>query len=224
LRAHSAFTKRNLGGALLGLAAGFAILLSSAPASAQDSRVEIGAYGAYMTGGSAEGESELLTSSAHIEGGPSYGALLDVAIRRRAFVELSYTRQDTELELRVSDGTRARYDLLVQYAQLGGLLEFRHPRAEWFRPVFGGTLGATIYTAEDQGFDYEEWRLSLIFEGGAKFQLIRRFGLRVRARLLTTFLADDSAMFCASGAGCAFAYSGIPVFQGEFGAGAYLSF
>jgi hypothetical protein len=198
--------------------------LWSTPALAQDSRFEIGGYGAYMTGGSAEGESELLTSSAHIEDGPSYGAMLDVAVRRRAFAEISYSRQDTELELKVSDGQRARYDLLVQYAQIGGLLEFRTPSADWFRPVFGGTIGATIYSAEDEGFDYEEWRLSLIFEGGAKFQIIKRFGLRVRARLLTTFLADDSAMFCATGAGCAFAYSGVPVFQGEFGAGAYLSF
>jgi hypothetical protein len=205
-------------------AAACGFFLLGAPARAQESRFEIGGYGAYTTGGSAEGESELLKSTAHIASSPSYGAMLDVAVRRGAFAEVSYSRQDTELSLEISNGERYRYDLLIQYAQIGGLLEFRSPSAEWFRPVFGGTIGATIYSAEDDGFTYEEWRLSLIFEGGAKILLGRHLGLRFRARLLTTFLADDSAMLCASGAGCAFAYSGIPVFQGEFGAGAYVSF
>ncbi|HEY3499130.1 MAG TPA: outer membrane beta-barrel protein [Polyangiaceae bacterium] len=206
-------------------AAGASLVVSLAhTAAAADSRFEIGGYGAYTTAGSAEAESELLTSTAHINDGPSYGAFLDVLVRRGAFAELSYSRQDTQLEVRISDGTRASYDLLIQHVHVGGLLEFRSPSAEWFRPVFGGTIGASIYGADDDGRSYEEWRLSLIFEGGAKFQLGSRLGLRFRARLLTTFLADDSAVFCATGAGCAFAYSGVPVFQGEFGAGAYLAF
>lgn len=219
-----AFSRRWVSALLAGVIASFVVSLAR-PARAQDySRFEIGAYGAYSTAGTAEGESAVLTSTAHIDSSPSYGAFLDLLVRRGAFAELSYSRQETELELRISDGTRSRYDLLVQYAQIGGLLEFRVRKADWFRPVFGGTIGATIYSAEDNGFDYEEWRLSLIFEAGAKIQVIRRFGLRFRARLMTTFLADDSAMFCATGVGCAFAYSGVPVFQGEFGAGAYLSF
>jgi hypothetical protein len=206
------------------LAAGAALFLLGVPARAADTRAEVGAYGGYTVGGTAEGESELLRSEVTIESAPSYGAFLDVAVRRGAFAEVSYSRQDTELSVRISDGTQTRYDLLVQYAQIGGLLEFRVPSNEWFRPVFGGTVGATIFSADDEGFSYEEWRLSLIFELGAKIQLIRNLGLRFRARLLTTFLADDSAMLCVSSAGCAFAYSGVPVFQGEFGGGAYLAF
>jgi hypothetical protein len=206
------------------VAIGAALLLVGVSARAADSRAEVGAYGGYTVGGSAEGESALLQSDVSIESAPSYGAFLDVAVRRGAFAELSYSRQDTELSVRVSDGTQARYDLLVQTAQIGGLLEFRAPGADWFRPVFGGTIGATIFSADDEGFSYEEWRLSLIFEGGAKIQLVKNLGLRFRARLLTTFLADDSAMLCVSSAGCAFAYSGVPVFQGEFGGGAYLAF
>jgi hypothetical protein len=205
-------------------ALGAAVLSYPVHASAAESRAEVGAYGGYTRGGSAEGESELLDSEAQIASAPSYGAFLDVAVRRGAFAELSYSRQDTELSVRISDGTQARYDLLVQTAQIGGLLEFRARSAEWLRPIFGGTIGATIFSADDAGFNYEEWRLSLILEGGAKVQLIRNLGLRFRARLLTTFLADDSAMLCVSGAGCAFAYSGMPVFQGELGAGAYLAF
>ena len=199
------------------------LLLFSTSAKAED-RFELGAYGGYMFGGSVEGESELLTSKASIKSAPSFGATVDVALRRGAFAEFAYTRQATELTLRQSDGVTYRYDLLVQYFGVGGLLEFRTGSVEWFRPTFGGTIGATVFTANDALASYEEWRLSLAFEGGAKIRLTNFLGLRFRARAFITFLADDSAMFCASGAGCAFAYSGTPILQGEVAGGAYLSF
>ena len=94
--------------------------------------------------------------------------MVDVAVRRGAFAELSYTRQPTKLYLRSSDGTSYSYDLLVQYFQIGGLLEYRTPSAEWLRPVFGGTLGATVFTANDDRASYEEWRFSFLLEAGAK--------------------------------------------------------
>ena len=207
------------------------ILALATEASAQDKRFEIGAFGGYMFGGTAEGKAESLgeplTSRAEIGDAASYGAVADVAIRSGSWVELSYTRQATTLSLRqssVEETTTTNYDLLVQYAHIGGLLEFQSGSLEWFRPIFGGTIGATIYSANDKGFDYEEWRLSLAFEGGAKIRLTNFLGLRFQGRVLATFLADDSAMFCASGAGCAFAYTGTAVVQGEVTGGAYLAF
>ena len=202
---------------------GFSVLLFSATANAED-RFELGAYGGYLFGGTAHGESGASTSTATIESAPSYGAMVDVAVRRGAFAELSYSRQPTELHLRQSDGTNYRYDLLVQYFQLGGLLEFRTPSAEWLRPVFGGTIGATVFTANDDRASYEEWRASILLEAGAKIRLTSFLGLRLRARGFATFLTDDSALFCATGLGCAYAFTGTAVLQGEVGAGAYLSF
>jgi hypothetical protein len=205
------------------IAFGVFLLLVSGTAKAED-QLELGAYGGYLFGGSAEAESDTLTSKATIEGSPSFGATIDKSVRRGAFAEFSYTRQATELSLRQSDGASYRYDLVSQYFQLGGLLEFRTSSLDWFRPTFGGTLGATVFTANDTLASYEEWRFSFAFEGGAKIRLASFLGLRFRARGFATFLTDDSALFCVTGAGCAFAYSGTALLQGEVAAGAYLAF
>jgi len=202
-----------------------AVLLVAGNAGAQNqSRFELGAYAGYLSGGSAEGEAGPLRAKATIESAPSYGGIIDIAVRRGAFAELSYSRQPTELSLRVSDGTSYRYDLLVQHFQIGGLLEFNTPSVDWLRPTFGGTIGATVFTANDDRASYEEWRASIILEAGAKIRLTNHFGLRLRARGFATFLTDESALFCASGVGCAYAFTGTAVLQGEVGAGAYLAF
>jgi hypothetical protein len=192
--------------------------------AAADERFQLGAFGGYLFGTSVEGQSTLLTSRASIESAPSYGGLLNVAVRRNAFVELSYTHVPTELSLHQSDGASWRYNLLIQYLQLGGLLVFPAPGAKWLRPLFGGTLGASVYSADDAGFKYTEWRFSLMFEGGLEIQPIEHFGIRLQGRLGATFLSDNSALFCASGAGCAFAYAGTAVVQAELTGGAYLAF
>ncbi|HWP06716.1 MAG TPA: outer membrane beta-barrel protein [Polyangiaceae bacterium] len=207
-------------------------LFASGTAHAQDSRAELGVYGGYLFGTTAEGESvqpdvdssQYVTSKASISSAPSYGATLDLAVRRGAFAEISYSRSPSDLSLRVSnDPNTYKYDLLQQHIQIGGLLEFKAPGAPWFRPLFGGTIGATIFSADDKNFSYSEGALSVIFEGGAKLVLSRFFGVRLRARLLGTFLNDESALLCVGGS-CAYAYSGTVMLQGELGGGLYVAF
>lgn len=199
-------------------------MLAVAAAADAEPRFTVGAYGGYLFGTSLEGTSSTLTSRASIESAVDYGAVVDVAVRPFAFVELSYTHAPTELSLQQSDGAAYRYDLLVQYVQLGGLLVYPAPGAKWLRPIFGGTLGASVYSADSEGFRYTEWRFSMMFEGGVEIQPIDYFGIRLQARLGATFLTDNSALFCASGAGCALAYSGTAVLQPELAAGAYVAF
>jgi len=198
------------------------VTLTSLNASAQD-RLQLGAYAGAMIGGTVTGESPVLTRQVSIADSASYGGTLDIGVRPGAFAELSYTRQASEAQITQSDNTSFRHDLVVEYAQIGGTLDY--PLAiEWIRPVFGATLGATRFSAEDQGIQYDDWHFSFLVEGGAKFQILRVLGIRLRARLLTTFLTDEAALFCAGAVGCAYAWSGTPLFQGEFAAGAYLSF
>ena len=180
-------------------------LFASGTAHAQDSRAELGVYGGYLFGTTAEGESvqpdvdssQYVTSKASISSAPSYGATLDLAVRRGAFAEISYSRSPSDLSLRVSnDPNTYKYDLLQQHIQIGGLLEFKTPNASWFRPIFGGTIGTTIFSADNNGFDYSEGNLSLIFEAGANIYLARFLGVRLKARGMGTFLTDDSALLC----------------------------
>jgi len=206
-------------------AIGAGMLFAAANASAQErqSRFQIGGYGGYLFGSSLDATVNGLRREAALSGNPSYGGFLNVAVRTNAFAELSYTRSPTELALREYNGPSYRYDVLIQYFQLGGTLEFPLPKARWFRPVFGGTLGATVFSADEDGFSYDEWRFSLMFEGGVKIQPHDRFGIRLRARAGGTFFTDGSALFCVGGA-CAVAYSGTALIQAELGAGAYLAF
>ena len=208
---------------LRSVAVGFVVLLTSGSALAED-RYEIGGYGGYLWGGTAHAESPTERITATIESAPSYGAMVDVAVRRGAWAELSYTRQPTKLSLRSSDGTNYSYEMLAQYFQIGGLLEYTTPSAEWLRPVFGGTLGATAFTANDDRASYEEWRFSFLLEAGAKIRLTHFLGLRLRGRGIVNFLTDNSALFCTSGRGCAYAFTGTAMLQGEVGIGGYLSF
>jgi hypothetical protein len=200
------------------------------PAHKQRARLELGAYGGYAVGGSAEGVSTLNSVRADIQSSPSYGATLDLGLRPGMFVEASYSRQDTEIELTSSSvgfpANRARYDFLVQFLQIGGLMEFRVPNVEWLRPTFGGTLGATVYSASDEasGYKYEEWRASILLEAGAKLRIGDHLGIRLRAKLLSTLLPEDSAMFCGNISGCTLLVAGQGVFQGDFSAGAYVAF
>jgi hypothetical protein len=215
-----------------GVAAAASVLLTSAPAHAEDARAMIGAYAGYLFGATAEGESDTIvngtpqhiTSKASIEGAPSYGAVIDLAVRRGAYAELSYSRSQSEVTLRFSDGSQPyKYDLLQQHVQIGGMLEFKTPKNDWFRPIFGGTVGTTIFSADNNGFDYSEGALSVIFEGGVNLHLTRILGVRLRARGLGTFLTDDSALLCVGGA-CAYAYTGTVMLQAELGAGVFLAF
>jgi len=203
-------------------------LLFSSRASAEE-RVIIGLSGGYMTGGSAEGTAGNLRAKASIASAPSYGGLIDVAVRPGAFAEFSYTLVPTEIRLQRTDTDTQQtdtqhYDMSEQLLHVGGLLEFRTPSAEWLRPYFGGTIGATVFSADDAGFTYDEWRMSLAFEGGARVRLTRFLGFRLRARGIGTFLTDNSALFCGSGGNCAFAYSGSVVIQGDFGGSVYIAF
>jgi hypothetical protein len=201
-----------------------ASFLLSTGALAQEDRFEIAGHGGYLFGGSIDGQADALRTTASLEGAPAYGGIIDVALRRGQWAELSYTRSPTTLTLRQSDGARRQYDVLLQYFQIGGLLEFRTPTLDWLRPTFGGTIGATVLTANDDFASYEEWRLSLIFDGGAKIRLTNVLGVRLQARGFITFLTDESAMFCGTGGGCAFAATGTAFLQGELGGAVYLAF
>jgi Outer membrane protein beta-barrel domain len=205
-------------------ASALVVLLLAGTTSAKEPRVEVAGYAGYTIGGSAEGQYNCDVRRGEIQEAPSYGAMVDVAVRPGAFVELSYSQQDTDLVVQSGAYGRQDFSLQVHYLQLGGLLEFRVPKADWFRPIFGLTAGATVFDANDGTNSQTEWRFSAVLEGGAKFRIIDQLGVRLRARMLTTFLPEQSALFCGTGTGCALAYQGTAVIQGDFGAGIYVAF
>jgi hypothetical protein len=203
---------------------GLALLVASMPALAAEPRLQIGPYVGYQFGGSLDASSEYERRHINILDAPSFGATINFAAARDGIAEIGYSRTDTEITVHSSDGSFERYDLAINYLTIGGLLEFRIPGAEWLRPVIGGTMGPSWFEANNEYYSYEEWRFSLLLEGGLEMQVVDHLGLRFRARLLTTFFTDHSALFCGTGTGCAFTFSGTALFQGEVGAGVYEAF
>jgi len=193
-------------------------------AAAADPVVMIAGYAGYAFGGSADARYDSLARSASIEDAPSYGGTLGFNVGRGAYAELAYSRQDTDVLIRAPEGTLGRYDLSVQYFTVGGLQQFMIPGTDIVRPTFAGSIGAVRFGASSESQSVDDWHLSLILEGGLILHVIDNFGLRFRARLLTTFLANQSTVFCGTQAGCAYSFTGTALFQGDVTAGAFIAF
>jgi hypothetical protein len=193
-------------------------------AAAAEPRVQIGAYGGYQFGGSAEVHSGLFTRSIDIEDAPSYGATIDFLLRTGAYAELSYSQQDTGVLVRGTDIGAQRYDLTLQHFTIGGVFQYKVSSSDRIRPIFGATAGVVRASTDDLDYAYDDWYFTFLLEGGFSLRIIDHLGLRFRGRLLTTFLTSDSAMFCGTAVGCSFAFSGVGLFQGDVSGGAYVAF
>ena len=186
--------------------------------------VQIAGYAGFAFGGSADARSGTLTRSASIQDAPSYGGTLSFNVGRGGYAELAYSRQDTDVLIRAAEGTVGSYDLSVQYFTVGGLQQFMLPGTKIVRPTFAGSIGAVRFGASTETETVDDWHLSLILEGGLILQIIDNFGLRFRARLLTTFLASESTLFCGTNVGCGYTFQGTALFQGDMSAGAFIAF
>lgn len=192
-------------------------------ASAADPLVQIAGYGGYQFGGEVQANYAGFKRSASIEDSPSYGGTIDFRVGPGAYAELAYSRQDTVLALRGPEGSY-RYDLSVQYFTIGGAQQFHLRGTDILRPTIGAGLGAVRFGASSAEQSADDWHVTLILEGGLVLQVIRNFGLRFRARLLTSFLASESTLFCGTQVGCGYTVSGTALFQGDMSAGAYIAF
>jgi hypothetical protein len=210
---------RVLGGFILASACSL-----SPSAEAEEKAVQVGAYGGYQFGGSVSAGGATERVSLDIQDAPSAGATLDIRVRPGAYAELAYSYQDTDVTLRSPSAGSEQYALTIQHFTIGGVFQYKLAGSEWIRPIFGGTVGAARYGASEEGYSFEKWYVSLLFEGGLAFRIIDNLGLRFRGRLLTTFLTSDSALFCGTQVGCSVAFSGVGLFQGDVSGGAYLAF
>jgi hypothetical protein len=183
-------------------------------------RLQIAGYGGYQFGGAAHASS----IETEINESGSFGATLSYRIGHGAFAEIAYSHQSTDISVDSPNLGTNVYDFSADYLTIGGMTQFRIPGTDIIRPVFAGSLGTTHFNANGRNYDYNDWYFLVILEGGAVFPVNPNFGFRLRGRLLTTFLTTDTALFCGSANGCTASFSGIGLFQGEFGGGAYVAF
>jgi hypothetical protein len=171
------------------LALGFA-----APAAAQNSpgRFELTPYVAYRVGGSfseegGDGQIELNESSAE-------GIMFNILANPKGQYELLYSRQSTSARTTGFYPGDPTIDIDVEHYHFGGTYLFD---GEKTRPFIALTLGATRFDPKHVDSTAETF-FSASFGAGVQLAATKRVGLRLEARAFTTFVDDNSVIFCSS--------------------------
>jgi hypothetical protein len=172
------------------------------PAAAQEppSRFEITPYAAYRIGGELEPQADSAdldagTRSFELDEGNAEGLILDIRTNAGdGLWELLYANQSTELETQPSFVGGPTIDLDVSHLQFGGVYLF-DDRSEAIAPFIAMTAGlARLEPALDaaDAENYFSWSLG----GGVQLRADRRIGVRLEARVFSTLIDDESALFC----------------------------
>jgi hypothetical protein len=141
----------------------------------------------------------------------AYGGALIFAPQKYAGVELRYSHQGTEVEVRPLSGASDTYDLNVDQWSIGGWRDLSTNRV---RPVFGGGLGMTSFYGDD--FNGSEQRFAFnAFLGLKAWNASDRIAFSFDARGFFTLLNGGAGGGCAYPASCGLAFSGDLFFQGE---------
>ena len=171
-----------------------AATLHSSPIAAQGSsfNVEITPYAAYRMGGQFEeeggsGEFELNDSNA-------FGIMANFRANHNGQYEVLYGRQETEVDTQGLFVNDPLIDLDVEYFQFGGTYLFDGGNV---RPFIALTLGVTHFDPQPAEFGSENF-FSTSFGGGVQLNATKSFGVRIEGRVFTTFLDNDSTIFCES--------------------------
>ena len=177
------------------IALGVALGLGAPTAQAQlvevnETRFEITPFAGYQWGGTRD----LDIGELHLPASFAWGGILSFRTSPASAVELTYLRQDTDLEYDPGAGaTRSDLGFAVNYIQAGGIWEFGQNQ---LRPFISGSLGIGIFDAkEDFGSDT---RFSWTVGTGAKYMFKSgKVGIRTDLRLwVTPFPSGEYATWC----------------------------
>ncbi len=200
-----------------------ASLCHSTPSAAQDTnfKFELTPFAAYRVGGNFEekdgvGRVELNDSNAQ-------GIIFNIKANPNGQYEFLYSRQSTDARTEgflVNDPT---IDLDVEHFQFGGTYLFDGDNT---RPFIALTVGLSQFDPGITDANSESF-FSVSLGGGVQLNATKRLGVRLEARVFTTFVEDDSNIFCVSteGAGtCLIQVSGRMLTQWEARAGLVFRF
>jgi len=174
-----------------------ALLCLSTPSTAQDRpfKFEITPFAGYRVGGSfdekdGDGRIELNDSNAQ-------GIMFNIKASPNTQYELLYARQSTDA---ITEGFLVNdpsFDLDVEYYHFGGTYLFD---GDTTRPFLALTIGLSQF---DPGFSdsNSESFFSASLGGGIQLNATKRLGVRLEARVFTTFVDEDSKIFCVSDGG-----------------------
>jgi hypothetical protein len=190
------------------------VSVAGAPSICGAQALEITPFGGYRFGGDFF---EIVSAQpVDRDGSASFGLLVNVPLRDGLQVEGLVTHQSADF---VAGGALlvppARWRASVDHFQAGGLQELRPGR---IRPFLTGTLGLSRYAAAGD----DELRFTVAAGGGVKLFPWSSVGIRLDARVFSTFVdVDGRAVACATGV-CFFDLRTDVAWQAEFTAGIVL--
>jgi hypothetical protein len=199
-------------------------ILAAPAAHAEDSGygIQLTPFAGYRFGG--EFEDKESGETFELDDDASYGLIFNYPYTDYTEWEIYYSQQSTSVDAAGFTNTDARFDLDVDYLQIGGTYLFEETRAAV--PYFVATVGVTKIDPDLEGTSSDNF-LSFGVGGGWKFFPASRIGLRLDGRFLGTFIDSDSNVFCQSGqagGGCAVALKGDLMYQFEVQAGVVMRF
>ena len=183
-------------------------------------RTELYGFSGYMLSGNVY----TYTGDGNILSDVNYGGALDYEIADGTMLELLYIRKDTRFDYYNYLDIIQRweqYDLSVEYYHIGALKELKDGKV---RPYGAFTLGFTRFHVKDANF-YDAYRFSIAPGAGLKIYLTDNIGIRLQGRLLLPLEFYGLGLFYSSSSGMHTTASfSVPVVQGDFTGGIFLSF
>jgi opacity protein-like surface antigen len=214
----------------LSAGAGIALLFAAVPVRAQfseesEKRFEITPYAGYQWGGSFDTDAggAIPAGTLRLTNGFAWGAILSRLIYGNSAVELTYLRQDTDVEFKPVGGATTKLGgFAVNYIQIGGRQEFGVGGG--FRPFVDASLGLGIMDPKNAAIGSDtrfSWSLGA---GAIKMFASQRVGIRADSKLwVTPVPSGDYGAWCDF-FGCFVAQGTAWVTQGQVSGGLVFAF
>lgn len=143
------------------------------------------------------GNLKTIDGELRIENNFNYGIALDIRTENELFVELLYSRIDTEVLFgeEYFESARTPFDMSTEYFQTGAHIEIETGA---FRPFAALTLGATYFNPKEDDIS-SDWRFSFTVGGGVKYYFTNSIGVRLQWRFLVPVYFSEGSIFCSNG-------------------------
>ena len=173
--------------------------------------VEIAPFIGYRFGGSV-GDT-YSAASYGIDGAASAGVTVSVSVGKTTAIELLFSRQDTGVDVAAYPSTQ-HHALTIDHWMAGAVGEFPDHSGR-VHPFVAAYLGLT-QIQNSNGYTTSSTYFTGALGGGVKLDVAKHVAIRFDARAYAIFVSSSAAAAC--GGGCAFAFSGDAMFQGEVAA------
>ena len=182
---------------------------------------ELTPFAGYRFGGAFEEEDTDRTFD--LEESNAHGIILNIREGPNTQWEVLYARQSAgvDVEPPLAEGPAPELD--IEYLHFGGTVL---SRGENTRGFLAGTVGLTRFDPQPGGSGAET-HFSGSIGGGVQLRASRRLGIRLEGRVVTTFLSNNSDLFCSIGGAssvCAVRVEGATFTQWELRAGLVFRF